>query len=64
MSARDVIGGKNFLIAYDRVHNSGEVLPASIGVSQTQRVADLMQKNAANIGNHRTIMNELQWPTI
>jgi hypothetical protein len=60
LAAGNVIRSENFLIAHDRIHHGGDVLPAGIGMTQAKGVAHLVKKNAADIRNRGAVRHELQ----
>jgi hypothetical protein len=60
LATRYVIGRKHFLVADDRVHDGRDALPAGVGMSESEAVSNLVQKNAANIGDCRAMRDELE----
>jgi hypothetical protein len=60
----DIIGGKNLLVAHDGVHHGGNSLASGVWMSKTQRVAEFMEKDAANIRDGWSVGHELERATI
>jgi hypothetical protein len=55
LRAADVVRCRNLNGTYDRVHHRGDVLAGSVGMIQSDGVAELMDKDTANFANGKSI---------
>src|SRR6202045_3702182 len=60
LPARDVIVREHLLVAHDRIHHRDDTLFALIRMAEPEPMAELVQKNAADIRDGGPVRDELQ----
>src|SRR3954468_13959697 len=64
LTARNIISGKDFLIADDGIHDGNNLLPTGIRMAQPKRVAEFVKKHSPNIGNGESVRYKLERPPV
>jgi len=64
LTARDIVGGKNFLIAETRIHHGNDLLSSCVGMPKAQGMPQLVENHSSDIGDGGPFRREPQRPTI